>query len=345
MREEWILKVQEKVRQRLGAAYDVDLGNLKRTDGIFMQGLILRKKGAPISLTVEVPAWALSSEETAGKAAELILEFFDKERSLNLGTWNPEDFSTVKHRIARRIISTRENRKLLEEVPHIDFLDWSIVSYLYLTDKEENVWTALIRWEHLRFWDITEQQMWELARNNTPALLPARIRHISEWGEREDRHLKKGVRGTGWDGSVETSGMAGRNGSAETSGIAGRNGSTEQDVLTGQDNLDGRGRREDDSKKALPLFLLSSEQGIYGASCLLYDNLLHRFCEGEGFDSLLILPLSIHEVFLLPEEKMFYADYLKNVIMKGLYKENQREERLTDSIYRYEREKGRLTIC
>lgn len=275
----WILKVQKEVRQRLGDSYDVDLGNLRREDGTFMQGLILRKKGAPVSLTVEVPAWAIGSEETAGQAADLILELFNKERSMNRGTWNPKDFSTVKHRIARRIIPTKENKKLLEEAPHIDFLDWSIVGYLYLTDEEGNAWTGLLRWEHLRFWDITEQQMWELARSNTPALLPARIRQISE---REER---------------------------------------------------------------LPLYLLSSEQGIYGASCLLYDHLLRQFCEEKGYDSILILPISVHEVFLFPEEKVFYAEYLKEAAVKGIYRESQREERLTDSVYRYECENGRLTIC
>lgn len=303
---EWTLKIQAEVRKRLGSAYDVDLGNLRNTAGFFMQGLVLRKKGAPVSLTVEVPAWAIRSEETVGEAADLILSLFHKEYSLNKGIWNPKDFATVKHRVAQRIISTRENKKLLEEVPHVDFLDWSIVSYLYLTDEEENTWTALIRWEHLRFWGITEQHIWELARDNTPNLLPASIRHISEW---EDSH-------------------PGRN-----------NKETEREALARRDRL------AEESRVVLPLYLLSSKQGLYGASCLLYDNLLRHFCEEKGYDSLLILPLSVHEVLLMPEEKEFYAVYLKNAVMRGLYRENRREERLTDSLYRYENEKGRITIC
>lgn len=303
---EWILKVQEEVKQRLGTTYDVDLGNLRNTAGFYMQGLILRKKGAPDSLTVEVPAWASCSERTVGKAADLIVALIYKERSFNKGMWDPGDFSTIKHRIVQRIISTKENKELLEEVPHFNFLDWSIVSYIYLTDEEENVWTALIRWEHLRFWGITEQQIWTLARENTPTLLPACIRHISEW---EDSHPGR------------------------------------KNVETDQEELPRRERFTEESKEVLPLYLLSSEQGIYGASCLLYDNLLRRFCEEKGYNSLLIFPRSAHEVFLLPEEKEFYAAYLKKAVIRGVYRKNWREERLTNSLYRYEREKGRLTIC
>ena len=59
----------------------------------------------------------------------------------------------------------------------------------------------------------------------------------------------------------------------------------------------------------------------------------------------MILPVTVHEVFLLPEEKAFYAVYLKNEAMKELYCGNRREERLTDSVYRYERANNRLTIC
>ena len=246
MNQEWIIKVQEKVRQRLGAAYDVELGILRRMDGIFMQGFVLRKKGEPISFTVEIPAWESSSEETAGKAAELIIEIYNKERSINHGIWNLADFAIVKNRIARRLISTRDNKRLLEGVPHIAFLDWSIVSYLYLTDEEGNAWTALIRWEHLELWGITEQEMWELAIKNTPDLLPARIRHISEWGERQELHSGKG------------------------------------NTESGRDGLAGRGRLAEESREVLPLYVLSSEQGNYGVSCILYDNLLRRFCEDKG---------------------------------------------------------------
>lgn len=312
MSDAWILKVQEEVRRRLGAAYDVKLSNMRREDGMVMPSLILRKKGEPVYLTVEVPDRAMGFEGTIEEAADRILELFNKECPPNTGTWDLKKFSTMKQRVARRIISTKGNEKLLEEVPHIDFLDWSIVSYLYLTDEQKNPWSALIRWEHLRFWNVAEQQIWELAGENTPALLPAKIWHISEWEDFQSGKEKMGTRGEG---------------------------------LTGQDKTDGQDKMTEDIKKVLPLYLLSSEQGLYGASCILYDNLLLRFCEEQGYDSLLILPLSIHEVFLLPEENTFYAICLGNAVREGLYQETQREERLTDSIYRYDCHNDCLTIC
>ena len=46
--------------------------------------------------------------------------------------------------------------------------------------------------------------------------------------------------------------------------------------------------------------------GINGASVILYDDVLKAFCEDHRCDRVYILPSSIHELFLIPEDALFY---------------------------------------
>ena len=58
---------------------------------------------------------------------------------------------------------------------------------------------------------------------------------------------------------------------------------------------------EEDSH--VPMYILTNEQGMNGASCLLYTDILKDFSKKHGGD-IYILPLSIHEVILIPADKI-----------------------------------------
>lgn len=98
-------------------------------------------------------------------------------------------------------------------------------------------------------------------------------------------------------------------------------------------------------EEELPLYILTTEYGVYGATGLLYKDLLYDFCERKGFSSILILPLNVDYVLILPEEKQTYADYLKGAAEGTLIPEMRRENRLSVNVYRYEPGSKRLTVC
>ena len=55
-----------------------------------------------------------------------------------------------------------------------------------------------------------------------------------------------------------------------------------------------------DTNLSSPFYVLTNIQGINGAVCLLYPQVLKNFAEEAGRD-IIILPSSIHEVLLLPD--------------------------------------------
>ena len=50
-----------------------------------------------------------------------------------------------------------------------------------------------------------------------------------------------------------------------------------------------------------PFYVFSNRSGINGAACILYEDVLKNFADGVE-KNLIILPSSIHEVLLLPDD-------------------------------------------
>ena len=85
------------------------------------------------------------------------------------------------------------------------------------------------------------------------------------------------------------------------------------------------------------LFILSNETRQFGAICMLYPEVLKKFCVEKMIDGVFVIPSSIHEVLLMIADKN-KADvgYIKQMI-KEVNNENVSEvERLSDSPYYYD---------
>ena len=72
-----------------------------------------------------------------------------------------------------KLINTAQNRAFLRTVPHIDFLDLSIVFYVLLEITDEGTASMAVTLEHAEQWGVSAEQLWEDAGENVKRLLPA----------------------------------------------------------------------------------------------------------------------------------------------------------------------------
>lgn len=84
-----------------------------------------------------------------------------------------------------------------------------------------------------------------------------------------------------------------------------------------------------------PMYVLTNQKNWYGSSCLLYDNLLERISD-KCKDSLIILPMSIHDVILIPKKENSTSIREWKGLMEILNCGNK-EEALSDQIYMFDR--------
>lgn len=93
-----------------------------------------------------------------------------------------------------------------------------------------------------------------------------------------------------------------------------------------------------------PLYILSNRFGVAGAACMLYPDTLKDFAELFETD-LIVLPSSIHEVLLLPDEGDRLYEELGLIVASVNRTEVEPEERLSNQVYLYSRSMGRLRMA
>ena len=85
-----------------------------------------------------------------------------------------------------------------------------------------------------------------------------------------------------------------------------------------------------------PLYLLSNENGVHGAACLLYDDKIKDLADTLESD-LIILPSSIHEVLMLADDHTHEYESLREMVRHINFESIPKEDILSDEIYLYRR--------
>lgn len=91
------------------------------------------------------------------------------------------------------------------------------------------------------------------------------------------------------------------------------------------------------------MLILSNAKHLNGAACMIYPKIWEILNEGKQC-SYYILPSSIHEVILLPDEGLEAAEDLKQMIAEVNRTQVAPEEVLSDSLYYYDGVKKRIKI-
>lgn len=91
----------------------------------------------------------------------------------------------------------------------------------------------------------------------------------------------------------------------------------------------------------LPMYVLTNQDKVYGAAAMLYSEQMKELAEKWQSD-LLILPSSIHEVLLLPDDGQNEYAFYRKMVEEVNTTQVEPEEVLSYSLYRYCREKAEI---
>ena len=93
----------------------------------------------------------------------------------------------------------------------------------------------------------------------------------------------------------------------------------------------------------VPMKILSNRQKTQGAGCVLYEEMLEKMAT-EYRNNFYILPSSIHEVILLPDNGKESAEELKKMIHDVNVTQVAPEEVLSDSLYYFDRTEKKVKL-
>lgn len=93
----------------------------------------------------------------------------------------------------------------------------------------------------------------------------------------------------------------------------------------------------------LPIYVLTNRQRLYGAACILYQDLMYQLSQKFQSDFYMI-PSSIHEVLLIPATSEMDPAMFNQMIQEVNETQLEPEEILSDHVYYYNRSKRELSL-
>lgn len=176
-------KVCGSIEQLLGEEATVTVKEVRKNNGVILQGLIVMKEGLNISPTIYLDGFWKRYEEgqTFQQTIEQILGLYESSasgKSVDIEFF--KDFEMVKERIAYRLVHAEYNRELLEQIPHILFLDLAICFYYAFSSREIGNGTILIYNNHMEMWGTSTEELMRLASENTCRLFQAECQSMRD---------------------------------------------------------------------------------------------------------------------------------------------------------------------
>jgi hypothetical protein len=304
MRKDDLLDYQEfknsiigKLQEYLGEEVELDIHQIQKNNGIYLDGISISRRDKNIAPTLYLNDYYRRYREGVSILSiveDMIVMYEESKIKIDVEVEFFTDFETAKDHIVYKLINYEKNEDLIQEVPHIVFLDLAIVFYCVVKNHTIGSGTILIHNHHTEFWGTETEELFELAKCNSPKLLPEKFQSMDSIM----RELCENV-------------------------------SINEEIL----NMQEEGVRMDE-ERITPMYVLSNNEKILGAACILYEEVLFRISRFLDSD-LYILPSSIHECILLPTNFGYTAMELREMVSDINETQVKPEEVLSNAVYRY----------
>ena len=164
--------------------YDkIEVKKIIKNNSTEFYGLVIKKEGVSISPTIYLENYY--EEYLCGRDIEFIvqeiveIDIRSRENvELQIDTYR--DFDKMKDAIMYKIINTECNVSTLQNIPHREYLDLSIVYYCLVTDFEGCSASWTINNEIMKLWGVDEEILFEKATENCKRILPCSIMSIMD---------------------------------------------------------------------------------------------------------------------------------------------------------------------
>ncbi len=186
--------------------------------------------------------------------------------------------------IMYQLMNYERNRKLLEQIPHIRYLDMAIVFYYWKKEDDVMEGAYLISKEQMKFWGYSLEDLERAAAYNTP-------RHLAVTFQPMEELVRE---------------------------------------LLGEEVV----KLEGDEKPHIPMYILTNQEKLFGASVMLYPQVLWAVSQSLQ-DDLYVLPSSIHECIIVPLSVKCSQNELQEIVTDINATQVPEEEILSDRVFIY----------
>ena len=174
--ELFIETITSEIKRKAGENYTVVVRDVDKNNGIVLKGMMITGVDSNVAPTIYLNDFydAFMNGTDMERIVKQIWAIYEAEvpkGNLDLSFFTA--FQNVKDRICYRLVNLEQNKRLLEQIPHVVFLDLAICFYYSYITEEIGEASILIRNSHMELWGTDTAELMKLATVNTPRLFPA----------------------------------------------------------------------------------------------------------------------------------------------------------------------------
>ena len=281
---------------------DIKLKVFEKNNNVKLTGLII-ESACNMSPTIYIDNFYKKYQE--GTDINIILQEIAKIRmeynvTDDFDVTTVTDFNKCRKKIMPRLIGAEENSEILKVRPHIRIEDLAVTFCIDLGENKDGLMSVPVQFELMETWNVTAEQLYEIALEN---LTKADIGVFTPMKE----ILFAGVL-------------------------------SELKEICDGDEEEAR-RKLDQMIPDNNLWVLTNKRRVNGANMLLDRSVMEDVIKEVGTD-FFILPSSIHECIILPTDSGMDSQQLEAMVCEVNETQVEKEERLSNSVYRYTLENG-----
>lgn len=174
--EEFRENILQEIRARADGAFQVKKHDVIRNNNVKQAGIaVVVKEETDIGPCVyldefyrEYESDGMKFDEIVDEVYRLILKYGEDMPDVDLSGFR--NWETVRGDIYPKLVNARQNKELLEKIPHRAFMDLAVVYYAVARDSaQEDIGTILIYNGHMEIWEQKEENLYQTAMMNMRA--------------------------------------------------------------------------------------------------------------------------------------------------------------------------------
>ncbi|PWJ47652.1 DUF5688 family protein [Faecalicatena contorta] len=174
--QEFLYAVEEELNKKLKEGVKASVYTAQKNNGREKKGILFQTKelSASPAIYLEGLYTRLQKGEQMDRLVQEILDFYETVGGEEVWDYSQlKEYDKIQDKIIFKLIHTDKNKKMLECIPFVEVLDLSIVFYVLLEMDKTGTATIQISNEHLKMWEVSKEELYDVALKNAANLLPA----------------------------------------------------------------------------------------------------------------------------------------------------------------------------
>ena len=298
-------EVKDRIKDFLPEKYedaDVSLSQVTKNNDIMLDAITIKTNESNITPTIYLNKFFedyKAGQDMTDILSDIAKVHMDNAVDFNINLNSIVDFDNVKDNVICKLVNLEANENLLSDRPFTQMEDLAITYHILIDRLDNETATIPINNNLMKMYDVSVEELHSIALENTERLLPPTIKPMTE--VITEMQIKELV-------SFE------RMSEAEA-----------REIVEGVMQM----------TEACPLFVISNENKIDGATAILYSNVLDDIAEKLGEDYY-ILPSSIHESLAIPKSEAGSLEMMQDMVSQVNATEVMPGEVLSNHVYEYD---------